>query len=86
MNFIIPLAEKLSYLRPDPLLWEQELDVRPEVADAFSGWGSNIIIVDGYDLAQILEGSVDLREALKLKIEKATREGRAFVSLAEFRR
>jgi len=34
MNFIIPSAEELSYLRADPLLWEQELDVRPEVAEA----------------------------------------------------
>jgi haloalkane dehalogenase len=34
MNFIIPSAEEISYLRADPLLWEQELDVRPEVAGA----------------------------------------------------
>jgi haloalkane dehalogenase len=32
MKFITPDAEELSYLRADPLLWEQELDVRPEVA------------------------------------------------------
>jgi hypothetical protein len=60
--------------------------VRPEVANAFSGRGCNIIIVDGYDLAQILEGMVDLRDALKFKIEKAAQEGRAFVSLMEFQR
>lgn len=34
MKFITPTAEELSYVRPDPLLWEQELDVRPEVAEA----------------------------------------------------
>ena len=34
MNFITPAVEELSFLRPDPLLWEQELDVRPEVAAA----------------------------------------------------
>ena len=34
MKWITPAAEELSYLRPDPLLWEQELDVRPEVAEA----------------------------------------------------
>ena len=34
MKFIVPEAEELAYLRPDPLLWEQELDVRPEVAEA----------------------------------------------------
>jgi len=60
--------------------------VRAEVVSSFSGRGCNIIIVDGYDLAQILEGLVDLRDALKFKIEKAAQEGRAFVSLAEFQR
>lgn len=34
MRFIKPSEEELSYLRADPLLWEQELDVRPDVADA----------------------------------------------------
>jgi len=34
MNFIEPPAEELQYLRPDPLLVEQELDVRPDVAQA----------------------------------------------------
>lgn len=34
MQFVKPAAEELSYLRPDPLLWEQELDVRPDVAEA----------------------------------------------------
>ncbi len=33
MEFVTPTAEELSYLRADPLLWEQELDVRPEVAE-----------------------------------------------------
>ncbi len=34
MKFIQPSDQELSYLRPDPLLWEQELDVRPDVAEA----------------------------------------------------
>jgi len=34
VKFITPTAEELSYLRSDPLVWEQELDVRPEVAEA----------------------------------------------------
>jgi len=34
MKLITPPAEELSYLRADPLLVEQELDVRPEVAAA----------------------------------------------------
>lgn len=34
MRFITPTTEELSCLRADPLLWEQELDVRPDVAQA----------------------------------------------------
>jgi len=34
VRFIQPDAEEISYLRADPLLSEQELDVRPEVAEA----------------------------------------------------
>jgi len=34
MKFIEPAAEELTRLRADPLLWEQELDVRPEVAES----------------------------------------------------
>ena len=34
MKFIIPQGAELQYLRADPLLVEQELDVRPEVAES----------------------------------------------------
>ncbi len=34
MNLMQPHADELVYLRPDPLLWEQQLDVRPHVAEA----------------------------------------------------
>jgi hypothetical protein len=34
MQWVTPTAEELSYLRPDPLLCEQELDVRPDMAQA----------------------------------------------------
>ncbi len=34
MKFITPTSEELSGLRADPLLWEQELDVRPKVAES----------------------------------------------------
>jgi hypothetical protein len=34
MNFIVPATEVLQGLRADPLLCEQELDVRPEVAES----------------------------------------------------
>ena len=33
MKFITPSKEELSYLRPDPVLWEQELDHWPEAAE-----------------------------------------------------
>lgn len=33
MKFITPTEDELSHLRGDPLLWEQELDVRPDVAE-----------------------------------------------------
>ena len=34
MQWVTPTAEELSYLHADPLLWEQELYVRPDVAQA----------------------------------------------------
>lgn len=34
MKFITPTGEELSCLRADPLLWEQELDIYPDVAEA----------------------------------------------------
>jgi hypothetical protein len=34
MNFVTPSAEDLAELRADPLVFEQELDVRPDVAEA----------------------------------------------------
>jgi len=37
MNFFTPPEEELANLRTDPLLWEQELDVRPDVAEAIEG-------------------------------------------------
>lgn len=33
MKFITLTKDELSHLRADPLLWEQELDVRPDVAE-----------------------------------------------------
>jgi len=34
MNFVTPTHEELSKLRADPLLWEQELDFRPDLAES----------------------------------------------------
>lgn len=40
--------------------------------------------MDGMDLAFILEGRIDLREALKIKIENAARSGIAFTSIVRW--
>jgi hypothetical protein len=34
MNFVVPPAAELAKLRADPLVFEQELDVRPAVAES----------------------------------------------------
>lgn len=34
MNFVTPSATELAGLRADPLIFEQELDVRPKVAES----------------------------------------------------
>jgi hypothetical protein len=60
--------------------------IRPEVVSQFEGRGCNIIFWDGMDLIEVLEGRVDLRDAMKFKIEKAAQEGKASVSLREFTR
>ena len=39
MNFIKPTEQELAALRADPLIFEQELDVRPEVAESLERAG-----------------------------------------------
>jgi len=48
---------------------------RDQVISEFSGHGANIILMSGEDLIHILEGRVDLRDALQIKIEKAAQYG-----------
>lgn len=48
---------------------------REEVVSEFNGHGANIILMNGEDLVHILEGRIDLREALHIKIEKASQYG-----------
>jgi hypothetical protein len=48
---------------------------RPEVVSQFDQRGSSIILLDGFDLIHILEGRVDLRDALRKKIECAAQKG-----------
>lgn len=51
---------------------------RPEVVEQFNGRGANIILIDGSHLIHVLEGRIDLREMLKLVIDKAAQEGVVF--------
>jgi hypothetical protein len=56
---------------------------REEVVLEFTrGISSNIVLMDGQDLALILEGQVSLIDALELKIQKAAQEGIVFYPLA----
>ena len=57
---------------------------RSEVADHFSETGGNIVLMDGMDMAFILEGRIDLHEALRIKIENASRRGIAFTSIVKW--
>ena len=43
----------------------------------------NLVLMDGQDLALILEGRVSLREALRMKLDRAAQQGILFYSLAE---
>lgn len=56
---------------------------RAEVVAALDGRGGNVILFDGEDLTHILEGRIDFREALQVKITKAAQEGRVFVMLRD---
>lgn len=54
---------------------------REEVVSEFNGHGANIILMNGEDLMHILEGRVDLRDALQLKIEKASQYGLVYCKI-----
>jgi len=57
---------------------------RPEVLLEFTrGVSSNIVLMDGQDLALILEGHVSLTDALELKIQRAAQEGVIFLQLSQ---
>ena len=55
---------------------------RNEVITQFEGKGSNIIFMTGEDLTYLLEGRIDLREALKIKIQKAAQEGKVLIPIS----
>jgi hypothetical protein len=54
---------------------------KSEIVREFGGRRSNVILMDGGDLALILEGQVSLRQALELKTQKAAQEGIVFFEL-----
>lgn len=54
---------------------------RQEVVEQFSGQGANIILMDGEHLVHILEGRIDLREALRKMIETAAQRGIVYTRL-----
>lgn len=56
---------------------------REEVVNQFSGQGANIIFMSGEDLIHILEGRIDLRDALRTKVEKASQEGKVYVPISK---
>lgn len=66
MNFVTPSRSELAALRADPLLVEQELDVRPNVAEAMERvlgfragrayWRSSQGSLYGIDLADLGRG------------------------------
>jgi len=51
---------------------------REEVVKSFEGNKSNILFFDGEDLMHIIEGRVDLQDAIYTKIQKASQEGIAY--------
>lgn len=55
---------------------------RDEVVKQFDGKGSKIIFMTGEDLIHLLEGRIDLKEALKIKIEKAAQEGKVLIPIS----
>ena len=55
---------------------------RSEVLDEASDL-LDLILIDGQDLALILEGRISLIEALQLKLDKAAQQGLIFYPLAQ---
>ncbi len=55
---------------------------RDEVVVQFEGKGSKILFMTGEDLIHILEGRIDLNDALRIKIEKAAQEGKVYIPVS----
>jgi len=55
---------------------------RDEVIKQFDGKGSKILFVTGEDIILLLEGRIDLKEALRIKIAKAAQEGKVLIPIS----
>jgi hypothetical protein len=69
---------QFSFLGFDYLLearWRKDQPTEQEIG-GFKG--TNLIFMDGRDLIHILEGRIDLRDALEMKIDRASQEGLVF--------
>jgi hypothetical protein len=54
---------------------------RNEVIKQFEGKGSKILFMTGEDLIYLLEGRIDLKEALRIKVDKAAQEGKVLIPI-----
>lgn len=54
---------------------------REEVIREFKGKGTKIIFMDGHDIMLILEGRINLNDALRFKVEKAVQIGEPYSQL-----
>jgi len=52
--------------------------IKDEVIKSFEGPGSNILFFSGEDLTHILEGRMDLDEIIRIKVDKASQEGKVY--------
>ena len=55
---------------------------RDEVVKSFEGQGSKILFFTGEDMMHILEGRMDLDEIIRIKIDKASQEGKVYFPVA----
>ena len=53
-------------------------DFRAEVIKSFEGQGSNILFFTGEDIVHILEGRVALDEVIRIKVDRASQEGKVY--------
>jgi len=78
LGFISEAKERLQSTRG---LFVSVNGFRPEVANELNGTGSNVVLFDGGDLTCVLDGRIDLKDALQAKINHASTSGEVYFSL-----